>query len=412
MGSTVTNYLLDTASGLSQVLADGINTYLYGLGRISQSSASSKEYYLGDALGSVRQLVNASGGIVLSRNYEPYGTIYGAMGNESTAYGFTNEWTDGTGLINLRARYYAPVSGRFMSTDPWKGNQNQPISYNKWAYAYANPIMFTDPTGNNPAVVLAAVLPSLIGLGAGIAVGAIAGATLGACTYEWAIAGKCGCEIQKQAMSMTKWDWIGTNSLSGGLIGGFAGTLASAGPAGIIVLGVVGATVSVVDLLPAINELKTTGITWCTATRIILDVAGIVFGATGIVKGVRAWRTSGNAFVWSASLPPDIASNFEGGNYDGRYLKKDILVYRAEGKRFGQWYGSTKPDSAAMAEKLYNVAIYGNDILEVSTYRIPKGTFVFEGAVKGGSGWQYYIPDPIKSGIELLITEPLPQFGY
>jgi len=47
VGSTVTNYLLDTASGLSQVLADGTNTYLYGLGRISQSSASSKEYYLG-----------------------------------------------------------------------------------------------------------------------------------------------------------------------------------------------------------------------------------------------------------------------------------------------------------------------------------------------------------------------------
>jgi len=146
-GGNTVNYVIDSSSGLSQVLADGTNTYLYGLDRISQSYADGKDYFLGDALGSVRQMANTSGGITLSRNYEPYGTIYSAMGISNTAYGFTSEWTDGTGLVNLRARYYAPVSGRFMSTDSWKGNQNQPISYNKWVYAYANPIVYSDPTG-------------------------------------------------------------------------------------------------------------------------------------------------------------------------------------------------------------------------------------------------------------------------
>jgi len=35
----------------------------------------------------------------MSRNYEPYGTAYIEMGGKSTAYGFTSEWTDDTGLV-------------------------------------------------------------------------------------------------------------------------------------------------------------------------------------------------------------------------------------------------------------------------------------------------------------------------
>lgn len=34
-----------------------------------------------------------------------------------------------------------------MNKDTWTGDQNQPISYNKWAYANANPEMYTDPSG-------------------------------------------------------------------------------------------------------------------------------------------------------------------------------------------------------------------------------------------------------------------------
>lgn len=203
VGTTTTNYVTDSSSGLSQVLSDGTTTYLYGLERISQTNAGGKDYFLSDALGSVRQLANTSGGITLSRNYEPYGTVYGAMGNSNTAYGFTSEWTDVTGLVNLRARYYDPVSGGFVSRDSWEGNQSQPISYNKWTYAFGNPTRYTDPSGNNPAAVLAVILEPLIGLAAGEAVGAAAGAMYGACTYEWAIAGECGCDIQEQAMSMT-----------------------------------------------------------------------------------------------------------------------------------------------------------------------------------------------------------------
>ena len=73
------NYTLDLNTGLTQVLSDGTTTYTYGLGRISQQSGSTPEYFpstslrtsLGDALGSVRQMTDQAGGITFARTYDP-----------------------------------------------------------------------------------------------------------------------------------------------------------------------------------------------------------------------------------------------------------------------------------------------------------------------------------------------------
>ena len=50
-------------------------------------------------------------------------------------------------IFYLRAQYYAPRTGTFLSRDMWAGDANQPMSYNKWAYTNANPVNFTDPSG-------------------------------------------------------------------------------------------------------------------------------------------------------------------------------------------------------------------------------------------------------------------------
>jgi RHS repeat-associated protein len=128
------------------VLEDGTNTYLYGVSRIAQYGASSPQYFLGDALGSVRQLVDASGNVTLAKSYQPYGEVLIVAGDGATNYGFTNEWTS-QGLIYLRARWYSPQSGRFISKDVWQGNLKTPMSNNAWLYVYANPVNLTDPSG-------------------------------------------------------------------------------------------------------------------------------------------------------------------------------------------------------------------------------------------------------------------------
>jgi RHS repeat-associated protein len=139
-------YTLDLNSGLTQLLDDGTNTYTYGLGRISQTNVTT-EYFLGDALGSVRQMTNNLGDITLINAYEPYGNMTHSAGNSQTNYGFTGEITDATGNIYLRARYYNPLDGRFLSRDTWGGDTNIPMSFNAWLYTYANPVNATDPSG-------------------------------------------------------------------------------------------------------------------------------------------------------------------------------------------------------------------------------------------------------------------------
>jgi RHS repeat-associated protein len=106
------------------------------------------EYFLGDALGSVRQMTDASGEITFARGYDPYGVVTYTTGASQTEFGFTGEQYDTyIKLIYLRSRMYDPASGRFTSRDTWSGDYNRPLSLNRWMYVEGNPVNFTDPTG-------------------------------------------------------------------------------------------------------------------------------------------------------------------------------------------------------------------------------------------------------------------------
>ena len=50
-------------------------------------------------------------------------------------------------MIYLRARFYEPGTGRFLTRDIWDGNSNQPMSLNSWLYTYGNPVNHSDPSG-------------------------------------------------------------------------------------------------------------------------------------------------------------------------------------------------------------------------------------------------------------------------
>ena len=109
----VTTYTLDLYGGLTQVLGDGASVYLYGLGRIGEEGAAGWVYHLDDALGSVRQLADGDGEVVLDRSYRPYGGVLESGGSGGSAYGFAGEWTDGTGLVfSLWRPMGCPVSRR------------------------------------------------------------------------------------------------------------------------------------------------------------------------------------------------------------------------------------------------------------------------------------------------------------
>ncbi len=63
----------------------------------------------------------------------------------------TVSYGDSTQLLYLRARYYNPADGRFISRDTWGGDTNSPMSFNRWMYVEGNPINLTDTSGHNPS---------------------------------------------------------------------------------------------------------------------------------------------------------------------------------------------------------------------------------------------------------------------
>ncbi len=105
------------------------------------------EFFLGDALGSVRQMTDSTGTLTLEKSYAPFGEVITSTGTGESVYGYTGEVTDPSGLVYLRARYYLPGSGRFISRDAWIGSYSIPMSYNKWLYVYNNSINYLDPSG-------------------------------------------------------------------------------------------------------------------------------------------------------------------------------------------------------------------------------------------------------------------------
>jgi RHS repeat-associated protein len=94
----------------------------------------------------VRQRLDVSGQVVAVNDYRPFGAPLEGGGGDP--YGFTGEWWEGdAGLLYLRARYYDPATGQFLSPDPWRGNVWRPGTLNRYAYVLNDPINDRDPSG-------------------------------------------------------------------------------------------------------------------------------------------------------------------------------------------------------------------------------------------------------------------------
>ncbi len=81
--------------------------------------------------------------VTRSYYYDPYGGQWNEdNGYDTNPFRYAGEqWDRETGSIYLRARFYSPGTGRFMTVDPIKDGENW------YAYCAGNPVMFRDPSG-------------------------------------------------------------------------------------------------------------------------------------------------------------------------------------------------------------------------------------------------------------------------
>jgi RHS repeat-associated protein len=115
---------------------------------LSANTPSLTTYHY-DGLGSARYLSDETGTFTDSYDYEAFGKLLNREGNTTNHYLYTGEQLDEESRqYYLRARYYAPTTGRFTQMDTYMGSSADPLSLHKYLYANANPVMYTDPSGH------------------------------------------------------------------------------------------------------------------------------------------------------------------------------------------------------------------------------------------------------------------------
>jgi RHS repeat-associated protein len=135
---------------LAKVLGNTSAYYVYGRDLISRIQGQNIEVFHTDAIGSTRLLTNASGQVTDTYVYDSFGQSLAHNGGSDNSYLYTGEQLDSaTDAYYLRARYYQPSTGRFISKDPWEGDREDSRTLDGYQYASNNPIIYVDPSGNN-----------------------------------------------------------------------------------------------------------------------------------------------------------------------------------------------------------------------------------------------------------------------
>lgn len=149
LGGAARSFTWDVSGGLPLLIKDGTTSIIYGPNGLPLEQVAADgttQWFFHDQLGSTRALTNAAGAVGGTWTYDPYGSVQASTGTATTNFRFAGEYSDDeTGFVFLRARYYDPATGQFLSRDPLAHITRQP-----YAYAGNNSLNQIDPFGMAP----------------------------------------------------------------------------------------------------------------------------------------------------------------------------------------------------------------------------------------------------------------------
>jgi RHS repeat-associated protein len=145
VNGVTTHFVWSEAESLPELLQDGATYYIYGPegAPIEQISGSTPVYLHQDQQGSTRLLTDGEGNVVGRYNYDAWGNVTSHTGSAATNLQYDGQYTDAeTGYQYLRARYYDPKTGQFLTKDPATS-----LTLSRYGYVHNNPLAASDPTG-------------------------------------------------------------------------------------------------------------------------------------------------------------------------------------------------------------------------------------------------------------------------
>ena len=118
------------------------SSYVRGLRLAEYRNGNETQQYSYNRHGDVTELIDKVTGSSSAYDYDAYGNQQTEIAGDDNPFRYSGEYYDEeTGFIYLRARYYDPTIGRFISEDPIRDGLNW------YAYCNNNPIRYKDPSG-------------------------------------------------------------------------------------------------------------------------------------------------------------------------------------------------------------------------------------------------------------------------
>ena len=157
-GQTI-NHVWD---GSKQIIADVIDNqfyeadcYIRGTNLVAKynfcnGTKSEYTYYTQNAHGDVVNLTDETGKVTKTYKYDAFGVEKDIDDSDTNVFRYCGEYYDKeTATVYLRARYYNPTTGRFISRDSYLGRRSDPLSLNLYTYCRNNPLRYIDPSGHD-----------------------------------------------------------------------------------------------------------------------------------------------------------------------------------------------------------------------------------------------------------------------
>lgn len=108
-----------------------------------------KTYYVTDMHGNVVQLLDESGNVTKTYEYDSFGNEVKPEKKDENPYRYCGEYYDKeTDTIYLRARYYQPYLERFLTRDTYTGDEEDSLSLHLYTYCGNDGVNRVDPSGN------------------------------------------------------------------------------------------------------------------------------------------------------------------------------------------------------------------------------------------------------------------------